>query len=93
MNWKIYKVKIWDQNQGMETQIFVFQAFIWVIDKVYLNKLFAPILIWFCSIDTYAKKNIFNRATRDPGLRKLGFQRFVKSIWEAATKNMEQMAD
>ena len=51
------------------------------------------ILIWICSIDTYAKKNIFNRATRDPGLRKLGFQRFVKSIWEAATKNMEQMAD
>jgi len=41
MNWKIYKVKIWDQNQGMETQIFVFQAFIRVIDKLYLNKLFA----------------------------------------------------
>ena len=41
MNWKIYKVKIWDQNQDTETQIFVFQAFIRVIDKLYLNKLFA----------------------------------------------------
>ena len=57
----------WDQNHSMKKQILVFLSFYlscW--QSLSQQTICKPvsILIWFCSTDVYAIKNIFNRAIR-----------------------------